>query len=334
MIELSSLPWSVTHVKSNFVNHLGHIKTTIGTGFWLCACTYRRKHIFVTNKHNIDPLLKVGSDYKLDSISIKLRKLIKENQSGSSFSLSKETAYFEVANLEESIYSSESADCSIIFPVELKERPADFKPFTAFRIEDIAGTSFFNNSVNITDYCHFVGFPGNNSTRVPWWDHSYSAPISRFASIASNPVTYLSFEHPNINTSDIVLVSGLSFSGSSGSPVILDQKGVGADSSYLSNSDFIKVRCKNGFYKNSEILEDIASNLIVSFEDKNFVPRRLIGIMTGHLEEEGAQNHMHSGLSYFTRTTSLFPLIQKAGFEKHAMGHFMSKNFAENSLGV
>jgi hypothetical protein len=78
------------------------------------------------------------------------------------------------------------------------------------------------------------------------------------------------FRHETIATDDALLVSGSSFGGSRGSPVWVARRN----------------------------------------REKRVAPRRLIGIMSGHVEQDGAPGH--AGVSYMTRSTSLLELLASA----------------------
>jgi hypothetical protein len=123
------------------------------------------------------------------------------------------------------------------------------------------------------DLVSFIGFPGSGKSK--WWDHAWHSPVARLASLASSP--HQPFSNPSIPTADTVLVAGLSFSGSSGSMVILHQKGIPPG--------------------------DIV--------DPTYAPAMIVGIMSGHWWEAAQEPEMfsHSGLSYFTRSTAILPLL-------------------------
>jgi hypothetical protein len=95
------------------------------------------------------------------------------------------------------------------------------------------------------------------------------------------------FEHPSIDTGDAGLVSGLSFAGASGSPLLSHEKRGGS----------------TGYGE-------------PSFDD-HVAESKVIGIMSGHLLAEQGGLFDHSGLSYFTRAPSIEALIgvaREAGF--------------------
>jgi hypothetical protein len=79
-----------------------------------------------------------------------------------------------------------------------------------------------------------------------------------------------------------MLVSGLSFSGSSGSPVFNHPKG-----------------------------SSPGGNVV----DRSYVPSKIIGIMSGHFWEnpdDPPEMFRHSGLSYLTQSTAILALIAAA----------------------
>lgn len=123
------------------------------------------------------------------------------------------------------------------------------------------------------DLISFLGFPGSGASH--WWDQTWHTPIARQAGIASWP--HIPFCNSEIKTSDVTLVSGLSFSGSSGSLVLLHEKGIPP----------------------GDIL------------DPMYAPPTILGIMSGHWWEPSAEPTMfhHSGLSYYTRSTSILELL-------------------------
>lgn len=124
------------------------------------------------------------------------------------------------------------------------------------------------------DVASFVGFPGNDGKK--WWNKKWNLPISRTVHIASWP--RIASSNNSIPTLDVMLVSGLSFSGSSGSPIISYEKGIKAGATLSTVS---------------------------------YVAPRILGIMSGHWWNEEPKGGMffHSGLSYFTRATSIRELL-------------------------
>jgi hypothetical protein len=109
------------------------------------------------------------------------------------------------------------------------------------------------------------------------------------ATLASIPA--VEFRNDAVKTTEVMLVSGLSFSGSSGSPVLNQRKGIppGGD-----------------------------------INDPSYVPSKIIGIMSGHFWEnpdDAPEMFRHSGLSYLTKSTAILALIadaRGAGFTRPA----------------
>lgn len=85
----------------------------------------------------------------------------------------------------------------------------------------------------------------------------------------------------------VYIVSGLSFQGSSGSPVFLHLSG-------------IKIQSSNG--------------ISVTGATDTLRVQKIIGIMSGHWREQSDTPSMfkHSGLSYYTRSTAILDLLKQA----------------------
>jgi hypothetical protein len=114
-----------------------------------------------------------------------------------------------------------------------------------------------------------------------WYDTEWVLPIGRNATIACEPSR--SFSNPAIKTSDTLLVSGFSFNGSSGSPVFLHHQ-------------------------------------LFDTNQRTKRPAKLVGIMSGHAREQvGDEPPMfrHSGLSYFTRSTSILDLFPSTAIHEN-----------------
>jgi hypothetical protein len=258
---------SVNRLKSTFIDDLGNHRTIQGTGFWLTLP--KGGSAFITNKHNVDLKIKLGIDTKfsLSETKIEIRKL------GDNL-LHNTTEFFLIKNLTESLNVSSAADCALFRDPIFPDKPKDFKSIP-LRYNEIADEQFLKEKVQIMDFASFIGFPGDSQTE--WWDQYFNFPIARLCSISSLPE--IPFRNKAISTEDVTLVAGFSFSGSSGSPVILHEKSIKVDEKTLTNP----------FY----------------------VPPRIIGIMSGHTIEFPNNESMfrHTGLSYFTRSTSILNLI-------------------------
>lgn len=179
-------------------------------------------------------------------------------------------------NIRESIYVYSKADCALIVSPQFKNLKSNYQIIPVIRQNDLADQRFLVEKAQIMDLASFVGFAGTKDAK--YWDQKWNMPIARLCTIASWPG--IQFTHPGIKTANTALVSGLSFSGSSGSPLILHAKGIeiGAESNNTS-----------------------------------YVQPKVIGIMSGHWLEPSSIPKLfeHSGLSYYTRSTSILGLINK-----------------------
>lgn len=258
-------PYVVFHVNQiyiSFTDDIGNFKQICGTGFWV---NKNGRHYFVTNAHNIDPRMKLGPSTKLrlDKLKIRLRTQI----SGEWIA---DTTLYEVDLANSQLSKHPTADVVVIENV----RFIDLKPsmtYSCFKYDDLASQQFFATSLNPMDIASFIGFPGK--TGIAWYDEIWNLAIARTVNIASYP--RIGFSNSKIETSDVMLVSGLSFSGSSGSPVISHEKGI---------------------------------KLGEGLSGCNYVPPKLIGIMSGHHWSD-TDAFLHSGLSYLTRSTAILEML-------------------------
>ncbi len=144
----------------------------------------------------------------------------------------------------------------------------------------LADEEFFVKRSRITADISFLGYPMNLC------DDQWILPIARHAIIASIPE--IDFSYKDISFKKIVLVSGLSFEGGSGSPVFSSLRGT-------------RINCDIG-----------------AAESDDYCPQKLLGIMSGHLQlptEEKligreAAFTKHTGLSYFTKSSALLEIIK------------------------
>lgn len=261
--------FNVSRLRSTFQDEIGTIKKVFGSGFWI---TWNKSKIFVTNKHNVDPTLKEGKDtqLRLENVEIELRKMEGVNPH-------KETQFFSINNISGSLSKSDLADVAIFCDPTFLNNLENYGAGNVLEKEDLADTEFLKKNVRLMDIASFIGYPGNETSK--WWDQQWNYGVSRVINIASIPG--LPFTNPEILTQDVGLVSGLSFSGSSGSVVILHAKGIKLD-------------------ENSGL------------EYSGYVPPKVLGVMSGHWWDPGCEPSMfaHSGLSYFTWSTSILDLIK------------------------
>jgi hypothetical protein len=261
-----SIVLDIARLRSSFNDDIGNSKVISGSGFWM---KHKQGRIFVTNKHNVDPRLKLGEDtpYILKKLEIELRMFDGNTPKDA-------TQYFTVNLIHTPPVLSEIADVAVFFDPRFLTPSGSFRPGNVLSSSDLADAAFFANSVALMDTASFIGFAGNSMSR--WWDSKWNLGVARTVNIASVPD--IPFTHEDVRTSDTILVAGLSFSGSSGSIVVLHEKSI-----------------KPG----------------LGLQNRNYVPPKVIGIMSGHWWDADQDPGMfrHSGLSYFTRSTSILALV-------------------------
>jgi hypothetical protein len=280
--------WAVNRVRTTFTSEIGNTPKVIeGTGFWLK--TTDAHTVFITNKHNVDPslLFPKDGDLRLKQIELALRR-------GCSDTAPVDLVYhpgdfLACANVKAALFSMEWDVAVLVDPVfenpdattpppELLQRPLPF-----ISEADLADREWFRTIQTMMDECFFIGYPGTpadsskSRKTVLFYDTFTKFPIARHAVIASPPD--LPFQNEHIKTGGVLLVSGMSFHGSSGSPVFTPVLGIppGGD-----------IR---GAHR----------------------PARVIGIMTGKFETmESGADFIHAGLSYFTMSSCIRRVIQLA----------------------
>ena len=93
---------AVCSLQVDFMDQLGNPKKIFGTGFWVNS---EENNFFITNKHNIDPTLKLGpnSSLKVDKVYLQMRRMIRS-------ALLSETKFFPIENFETSLVSHPTSD--------------------------------------------------------------------------------------------------------------------------------------------------------------------------------------------------------------------------------
>lgn len=263
----SAIAFGVTRVVTTFAHEDGTEIKNQGTGFWVRGS--KDEIALVTNRHNVDSALKYDTSVALKKIEIELR----ENPTKLSEDFTSNTVFFEIANPERFIFPDDGSDVAVHPAIKVKKGLDLFISSPVVHIKDLAEVSEFDSTINMMDIVSFVGFPRD------WYDLGANLPIARIASISSIPSK--PFKNKYIS-GNLVLVAGLSFEGSSGSPVISHEKGINPSTGIVVNS---------------------------------FRPARVVGIMAGHLKNE---RYEHAGLSYFYKSTSILSALKLAGIEKAA----------------
>jgi len=265
----------VTRIRTAFNDDIGNpAKIGTGTGFWLK--TEEDKYLLVTNRHNVDPhlLFNDPDGWKLTSVEVELRWVEDEDANDPTKG---HTDFLKVSDFESRLFLSLN-DCALLAD-PFDERPQQYahQGMSHFQEQDLAAEQDLADEMVMLDPVFFIGFPNT------WWDQQRTLPIARTANVASMGT----YHNHAIKTGDVCLVTGLSFGGSSGSPVVKTPKHIGA-----------------GHF------------------DSYFQPPRLVGVMSGHFpfkEQDCPGMPLHAGLSYFTRSTSIIQLVEdarKSGFGK------------------
>jgi hypothetical protein len=279
--------FATTRIRTTFIDDIGNTKSGTGTGFWLDAKDLGA--VLVTCRHNLDRSLWGDPEFQLSGFEFESRLDGTKPSSQGLEGVTPETEFRATVGLPE-MFMSETADCAII--IAPHERCAEEK--RAYRIHampawQLAEESFFRRELRVTDNASFIGFAGSQG--ASWWDQEWNLPIARHCTLASHPG--MPFKNSNIPTGDTLLVTGLSFSGSSGSPVISHER----------------------YFEPSIVERSIAQIEMRPEPQRVHRDPMVIGVMSGHWPDHKTRSDgpfPHSGLSYFTRSTSILELLAKA----------------------
>lgn len=264
---------TAVRIRTTFVDGVGNTRQPLGTGFFV-QTNPEQTFCLVTNLHLVDPRLKLGENtgYRLVKAEVQLRSKADHLQQTTVgyHELSKANDFFHMDSRDVAVFVDPVFGCSL-----------DGFWIDSIGEDDLADHQFFIDYIRPLDQASFIGFPGRASSQ--WWDTKLDLAIARTVNIASLPDGH--FTNESIPTGNVVLVSGLSFSGSSGSIVVSHEK-------TLAKHDM---------------------------PDVNVRPK-VIGIMSGHWWENDQAPEMfrHSGLSYFTRSSSIVSIlnqVRKTSFE-------------------
>lgn len=202
----------------------------------------------------------------------------------------------------ENILSS-NADVALLFDIKIPEQLKKFK-FIYLNAKDLlADESTFDQYCGIAQEVFFLGFPHGK------YDEEGNLPLASHAIFSSVPNR--SFKSKLIKTDDIILVDGRSFKGSSGSPVFTFPRGT-------------KINTDNG-----------------SARTGDYCPQKIVGIMSGHLYQEGKwipdfdqkrEDFLnHSGKSYLTRSTSILELFNTLSAQTSHVSSNLTEKVMNNS---
>lgn len=268
MIDYDGLFLATLRLECIFKDDIGNQKTACGTGF---ALTHRNNFVFATNRHMVDPRI---FDEKT---KLKLSEMFLWCRRTSSPTVNSSPERFAVGLPQASVTLHSTADVAIISNIQLFDSGNNKPIINPILEESLASAEFFSNDIGVGDSCVFIGYPSNKSNQ-PWWDTALGLPIVRLANIASYP--RIDFTNEAIKSSHARLVTGLSFSGSSGSPIL----NLGG-----------QFRTKEGF---------------ISLPGA--ITPKIIGIMAGHWWDDNKQTPemlRHTGLSYFISSLAILELL-------------------------
>jgi len=237
------------------------------SGIWFATPKGGKNLFYATNRHLVDyDFDKKGWHHmganSIASVDIELRKFNGNTPSH-------ETKFFNLVSPPNKVYyPKDNSDLAIISistnqTVFQNATKQGYRPMCISMDSFLADNTYFIKSLKLVDSVSFIGFPKGV------FDTDRNLPIARNANIASAPS--LPFKNDAVE-GEIVLVSGLSFGGSSGSPVIsipVGNKGIGV----------------------GRVLES-----------------KLVGIMAGHLVDK---DDKHKGLSYFIKSPKIIDTLKE-----------------------
>lgn len=270
MIDYNGLFLSTLRLESTFKDDLGNSPLQ-GTGTCF-ALQWHDSFLLVTNRHMVDHSFAVkNSSYQLAELFLWCRRT-------NAPSIITAPERFPIGLEEAEITIHPTADVALISNIKLLN--LGFTPIiNPVLLDFLADDNFYsNNNLEVGDGCSFIGYPASKNS-VPWWDTDKGLPVVRLASLSSLP--QLNFVNSNIKSTHARLVAGLSFSGSSGSPVL-------------------------NLGKNYKVIN-------ATFTPELVLPK-LIGIMAGHWwynNNEIPEMLRHTGLSYYVSSVAIWELLEK-----------------------
>jgi len=251
-------------------------KEAMGTGFLI----KRRDGVFclITNKHVVDGEWLKAKDftsYRYHKLS-KLKMTLKTDDSDGKPTI---TSEWFMQDWKDLLFPKNAADDVACFPNPLLEDNGadDGADDGTFNV----GKYFFNEGFLATDVffekefqiCDFLAFPGYPR----WHDETEDRPILRVGTLASDP----RFNYSSGSAvGNCLAYEAFSTGGSSGSPVLSMQKGLGGN---------------------------------MGITTRSYRPPCLVGINAGHIEGDGYQ---HSLISYFYKSTVILQLLRASEEEK------------------
>jgi hypothetical protein len=155
---------AVCRVLVDFHDGIGNARTISGTGFWVRS---GGNDCFVTNRHNLDPSIKLGATTQLRLKGVSLQVRLQSTPGN----WRPDTCFVAVDNLEGSLKLHPSADVAALVNPSLRPDNAMIGHST-FNFEELGSRKFLMESVNPMDVASFVGFPGREGR--PCWDKNWN----------------------------------------------------------------------------------------------------------------------------------------------------------------
>ena len=240
-----------------FTGPAGSTKTGHGSGFWV---NIGHTKVLVTNRHVVDLPFQnkkyIGCGYEISAVTIRTF-----DRNGVSRNLSPKV--FHIL-----IHKDDQVDIALMtVHMDLIE-----SSILAASMAILGETDFLQNRLEWGAQISFSSFQ-------PWRDTVSDVAILRNGIIASDPKRY--YHSDQINMKNIMLLEAFSFSGSSGSPVFANARGIVVGDSLVGG---------------------------------NFREAKIVGVMSGHIRNETDTDvgfKTHTGLSYCHRSDLLLRMLRK-----------------------
>ena len=243
-------------------NNGAETKTDSGSGFWVV--NEDGSAVFITNRHVVDMAYRdkkyVGQGYRIAGLTILTH---------STDPCNREVLVNSDGDIDIRVHTSYCVDIAILIPNQSDRR---MLPSSAFQLKFLADQLYFESlpwgaQITFTSFQEFQ-------------DKITLKPILRTGVISSDPQDDYSSDF--IDRKSALLLEALSFSGSSGSPILANAYGISLNQSHSS-------------------------------WDIGYRKVKVIGIMSGHFREEDKvdQKFRHAGLSYCHKSTLLLEMLSQ-----------------------
>src|SRR5258706_3597757 len=179
---------AVCRMLVKFGDDIGNQLSISGTGFWVRE---GENSYFVTNRHNVDASLKLGTatKFRLEKVCLQLRT---QSEPGK---FRPDTSFVAVHNLNTCLRFHDVSDVALLINPSLPSDDPSLGHGT-FNLGDLGTQEFLHKSVNPMDVASFVGLPSKDGKT--WWDKKWNLPISRKVHISSWP--RIAYTNENIAT--------------------------------------------------------------------------------------------------------------------------------------